>query len=76
MFDLEDYVEAETAVAILATALILSPKARRVLRRGVVYGLAGALTVAEMGRTLLRGVQDGFASAISRARQAPTISAN
>ncbi|MFN3337334.1 MAG: hypothetical protein ACK42I_07520 [Thermomicrobium sp.] len=76
MFDLEDYVETETAVALLATALILSPRARRVLRRGLVYGLAGALTAVEAGRTLARGAQQGFAAALSRARQAPTVSAN
>lgn len=76
MFDLEDYVETETAVALVATALILSPRARRVLRRGLVYGLAGVLTAVEAGRTLARGAQEGFAAALSRARQAPTISAN
>lgn len=76
MFDLEDYVEAETAVAVAATALILSPRARRVIRRGLVYGLAGVLTAVEAGRTLVRGAQEGFVTAISRARQAPTISPN
>ncbi len=40
---LEEYMESEVVVAVAATAAILSPKARRVLRRGAVYGLAGVL---------------------------------
>ncbi|GBD18241.1 hypothetical protein HRbin27_00734 [bacterium HR27] len=73
MFDFEDYVETETAIAVLATALILSPRARRTLRRGLVYGLAGALTVAEASRSLLRGVREGFAAATTRVRSASMV---
>lgn len=76
MFDLEDYVEAETALAIAATALILSPRARRVIRRGVVYGLAGVLTAVEAGRSLLQGAREGFGAAVTRVRPAPQISPN
>uniref|UniRef100_A0A7C5RTI2 Uncharacterized protein n=1 Tax=Thermomicrobium roseum TaxID=500 RepID=A0A7C5RTI2_THERO len=76
MFDLEDYVETETAVAIAATALILSPRARRVVRRGVVYGLAGILTAVEAGRSLLQGARAGFTAAVTRARPASQINLN
>ncbi len=76
MFEFDDYIEAETAVAVLATALMLSPRARRVVRRGLVYGLAGVLTAVEAGRTLARGAQAGFSAAVSRARHAPTVGAN
>jgi len=76
MFDFEDYVETETAVAVVATALVLSPRARRLVRRGLVYGLAGALTVAEVGRSLLRGAREGFAAATARVRPASTINPN
>jgi hypothetical protein len=41
---LEDWLESEVAVAVAATTVVLSPKARRVLRRGAVYAVAGALT--------------------------------
>jgi hypothetical protein len=39
----DDYLEPEVAVAVAVTAAVVSPPVRRVLRRGLVYGLAGLL---------------------------------
>jgi hypothetical protein len=44
---LEDYLESEVVVAVAATAAVLSPRVRGVLRRGAVYGLAGVLRAGD-----------------------------
>ena len=66
---LEDYLESEVVVAVAATAAILSPQARKVLRRGAVYGVAGALMAGDAVSSAVRnaapGVQQAAASAAS-----------
>lgn len=66
---LEDYLESQVVVAVAATAAILSPQARKVLRRGAVYGLAGAImagdAVSSVARSAAPGVQQATASAAS-----------
>lgn len=66
---IDEYLESEVAVAVVATAVALTPRARRVLRRGVVYGLAGALragdAVASFGQATARGAHEAAASAAS-----------
>jgi uncharacterized protein (DUF1786 family) len=66
---LEDYLESEVVVAVAATAAILSPQARKVLRRGAVYGVAGVLmagdAVSSAVRSATPGVQQAAASAAS-----------
>lgn len=66
---LEDYLESEVVVAVAATAAILSPQARKVLRRGAVYGVAGVLmagdAVSSVVRSAAPGVQQAAASAAS-----------
>ena len=44
---LEDYLESEVVVAVAATAAVMSPRVRGVLRRGAVYGLAGVLRAGD-----------------------------
>jgi hypothetical protein len=56
---LEDWVESEVAVAVAATTVILSPKARRVVRRGAVYAVAGALKASDLVAAAARGVAQG-----------------
>src|SRR5919107_2661988 len=72
--DLEDFVESEVAVAVAATAAVLSPRVRGVLRSGAVYGLAGALiagdAVASVARGAGRGAQQAAASAGGVAQEA------
>ena len=64
---LEDYLESEVVVAVAATAAVFSPRVRKVLRRGAVYGLAGVLmagdAVSAAARNAAPGVQQAAASA-------------
>jgi hypothetical protein len=64
---LDDFVESEVAIAVAATAAILSPRVRGLLRRGAVYGVAGALiagdAVSSVARGAGRGAQQAAASA-------------
>ena len=66
---LEDYLESEVVVAVAATAALFSPRARKVLRRGAVYGVAGALMAGDAVSSAVRnaapGVQQAAASAAS-----------
>jgi hypothetical protein len=59
---LEDWLESEVAVAVAATTVVLSPKARRVLRRGAVYAVAGALKATDLATAAARGVAQGVSS--------------
>jgi len=69
---LEDYLEPEVAVTAVVTAAVFSPRARRVIRRGLVYGMAGVLiagdAIASFGRSVGQGVQEAGASAASAAQ--------
>jgi hypothetical protein len=56
---LEDYLESEVAIAVAATAAVMSPRVRRVLRRGAVYGVAGALKATDVVTAAARGVASG-----------------
>ena len=41
--DADDFLEPEVAVAVAVTAAVCSPPVRKVLRTGLVYGLAGLI---------------------------------
>jgi hypothetical protein len=56
---LDDYLESEVAIAVAVTAAALSPGFRRVLRRGAVYGVAGALKATDVVTAAARGVAEG-----------------
>ncbi len=56
----EDFLEPEVAVAVAVTAAVLSPRVRGVLRRGLVYGVAGVL---KAGDALSSAVQSAAAAA-------------
>ena len=43
----EDYLDSHVAIAVAATAAILSPRVRKVLRRGAVYGVTGVLMAGD-----------------------------
>jgi hypothetical protein len=68
--DLEDFVEPEIAVTAAVTAAIFSPRARNVMRKGLVYGMAGALTVGDMVTTFGRNVGQGIQQASKEATHA------
>ena len=56
-------IEREVGAAVAATAVALSPRARRLVRQGAVYGLAGAIkagdVVVSTARGAARGAQQG-----------------
>ena len=60
---LEDWLESEVALAVAATTVALSPKARRVVRRGAVYAVAGALRATDVATAAARGIAQGVSSA-------------
>jgi len=51
---LEDHVEPEFGIAVVAAAALLSPKVRQGIRRGMVVGLSGLLMVSDSIVTLAR----------------------
>jgi hypothetical protein len=65
---LDDYLESEVALAVAATAAVLSPRLRGVLRSGAVYGLAGALIAGDAVASVARGAGRGAQQAAGRAR--------
>jgi len=64
---LDDYLDSEVAVAVAATAVALSPRVRRLVRRGAVYGVAGALKATDVVTAAARGVASGVSSQGERA---------
>jgi len=64
---LDDYLDSQVAVAVAATAAVLSPRVRGVLRRGAVYGVAGVLTVGD--------ALGGFARSVGHGAQRATADA-
>jgi len=72
--DLEDFLEPEVAITAVVTAAIFSPRARKLIRRGAVYGLAGLLmardAVASFATGVRQGAQEVGASAVHTAQHA------
>ncbi len=64
---LEDYLESEVVVAVAATAAVMSPRVRGVLRRGAVYGLAGVLRAGDAVSSVARNVAPGVQHAATTA---------
>ena len=79
---MDDYMESEVAVAVAVTAVVMSPRARNVLRKGAVYGLAGVLKAADAVGSFARGVGRGAGQGATRGETnnvtaaAPTNAAN
>lgn len=53
---LEDFADPEVGIAVAATAVVLSPQVRNILRRGAVYSLAGILRIGEAAGGAARNV--------------------
>lgn len=64
---LDDFAEPEVAATAIVAAAIFSPRVHKLLRKGTVYGLAGALivgdTVSSFGKSVVHGFQKGRSSA-------------
>jgi hypothetical protein len=55
-----DVFDKEVVGAVAATAALMSGRARRVLRRGAVYGIAGVMTAGEFVTSAAKSVgRDG-----------------
>ncbi len=69
----DDYLEPEVAVAAAAAAIVFSPRGRSVLRKGLVYGLAGVIAAGDAlstaGQTIGRSVQRATTSAAQSAKE-------
>jgi hypothetical protein len=59
-------LDSDVAVAVAATAAVMSPRARRVMRKGAVYGVAGVLKAADQAGAAVRGVASGAGSAVKQ----------
>src|SRR4051794_5449250 len=55
--EVEDFAEGPVGVAVAASAVVFSPQVRRVLRRGLVYGVAGVLAARDSAAGFVRGVR-------------------
>ncbi len=64
---LDDFLESEVAIAAAAAAAIFSPRVRGALRKGAVYGVAGALVAGDAIGSFARGVGRGAQNAASTA---------
>lgn len=80
---LDDMMQTEVGVAAAAVAAVASPRARNVLRRGAVYGLAGAMKAGDVAfgvaRGAVRGAAEGFSgngggSSTTRSRRSTSSS--
>lgn len=56
---LDDMMSTESAFVATATAAVFSPKVRGTLRKGAVYGVAGALKAGDVVVGAARGVARG-----------------
>lgn len=65
--DLDDFLESEVAIAVGATAAVLSPRVRGLLRSGAVYGLAGVLIAGDAVGSVARGAGRGARQAAASA---------
>ena len=63
---LDDYVNAETGLLTAATAAAVSPRARELLRRGAVYGLAGAMRAGDVAAAAAKGAVRGARESIAQ----------
>ncbi len=61
--ELEDYLQPEIAVTAAVAAAIFSPRVRKLLRRGAVYGTAGVLIAGDTITSFVRNVGQGFRQA-------------
>jgi hypothetical protein len=55
---LEDYLDSEVGIAVAATAVLLSPKVRGLVRKGIVSVLAGAIKAGDVVARGTRNMQE------------------
>jgi hypothetical protein len=57
--EFEDYLQPEVGIAAVVTATLFSPRARRFLRKGLVYGTAGVLIAGDAMSSFTRSIGQG-----------------
>jgi hypothetical protein len=76
--DLENFLAPEVAVTAVVAAAVFSPGARKLLRRGLVYGTAGALlagdVITSFARRMGQGTSLGTGEAAASQPASPTQS--
>jgi hypothetical protein len=72
----EDYLEPEVAVAVAVTAAVCSPPVRRILRRGLVYGLAGLIVARDKVSSAAQAVTKKAQEVASSAGNAASATGN
>jgi len=70
--DLESYAEPEVAVAAVVVAAAVAPPVRRTLRKGLVYGLAGALLAYDKASAVVHGAAAGVSHGVASLRRDTT----
>jgi hypothetical protein len=60
--DPEAFLEPEVAVAVVVTAALSSKRARKVMRTGAVYGIAGLLKAGDALRSMAGNMQQNAAA--------------
>lgn len=58
--EFEDFMEPEIAVTAAVAAAIFSPRARKVIRKGLVYSMAGVLAAGDAITSLAQSVSHGI----------------
>lgn len=61
--EFEDFVEPEVAVTAAVAAAVFSPRARKVMRKGLVYGMAGLLATGDAVTAFTRNIGRGMQQA-------------
>jgi hypothetical protein len=72
---LDDFLEPEVAIVAAVTAAVASPPVRKVLRRGLVYGLAGLMVAGDKITSAARQVAQSAEQTAAAARDAAQESA-
>lgn len=76
----ENFMEPEIAVTAAVAAAITSPRARKVMRKGLVYGMAGMLAagdvLASFGRSVGQGMQRAGEEATSSSEKSDQAGEN
>lgn len=67
--DIDNFAEPEVAITAALTAAICSPRARKVMRQGLVYGIAGVLVAGDMATSLAKSFSQGIQRASEAALQ-------
>ena len=57
--DVDEIAQPQVAAAVALTAAVMSPRVRGWLRKGAVYGIAGALIAGDAVMSFGKGVAEG-----------------